>query len=212
MSVAYLLCTKTIFSCHLCDHSAFLWRYACWAGVRRFIFTYPAEYQSRLKELRAGPLQTGAYPSSNAWRPYASLWYKTHRLTVKNTGLEICSLPILLIYHLSLYRLWHNLWWYKQWPVSFWRLHVVEWTLTFNTDWPIVFNARFLFCLLSVIQTAQERFMGWECKCTMYASVSILLMHVLGWWLATMEMYCDENVLCVICIYCFMCVIWTELQ
>ncbi|KAG1963786.1 LIM homeobox transcription factor 1-alpha [Pimephales promelas] len=54
--------------------SAFLWRYACRAGVRRFIFTYPAEYQSRLTELRAGPLQTGAYPSSNAWRPYASLW------------------------------------------------------------------------------------------------------------------------------------------
>lgn len=101
---------------------------------------------------------------------------KHTRLTVKNTGLLFAPCP--LIYHLSLYRLWHNLWWYRQWPsVSFWRLYVIEWTLTFNTDWPIVFNARFLFCLLSVIQTAQERFMGRECKC-MYACVCILHMHV----------------------------------
>ncbi len=49
------------------------------------------------------------------------------------------------------------------------------------------------------------------CVCV-YACVCILLMHVLGtWWrLLTMNMYYDKQLICVICIYYFMCV--TELQ
>lgn len=139
------------FSCHLCDCSALSWRSVCWAGVCRFIFTYPAEYQSRLTELQAGPLQTRPHPSSDAWRPHASLWYRTHTSLTKYTENAVTNLHIPF---LSLYRLWHTLWRYRKWPsVSFWRLYVIQWTLAFNTHWPVVFNARFIFRLLSIIQT-----------------------------------------------------------